>query len=198
MDTVYVLRAVLPSAPLVQKTRIVAQEAPKRYLLSLMRDIAQDLLLDGVSSSRDDFSSSLVSQLANDFSRCDLFCFVATYEGEQQLTRGIRPIRLTPQCVCRLKVTTQFYEEFKGAERKQAAGLVAAAATQSALTSPTLSADDIMRLLRSAVSAVLGASVADDQPLVEAGLDSLGDNPHLLLCRRRHAFPLPLPNARLL
>ncbi len=44
-----------------------------------------------------------------------------------------------------------------------------------------MSADDIMRLLRSAVSAVLGASVADDQPLVEAGLDSLGDT-LLFLC----------------
>ena len=85
------------------------------------------------------------------------------------------------QKICRLKAAAPFYGEFKGAERKQAAALETAAADQSALTSPAMSADDIMRLLRNAVSAVLGASVADDQPLVEAGLDSLGDPPSILL-----------------
>ncbi|BDA51455.1 probable oleandomycin polyketide synthase, modules 5 and 6 [Coccomyxa sp. Obi] len=96
------------------------------------------------------------------------------------LLGSLRAARCTPPSLTasvilwdRLKVTAPYYGEFKGAQNKQAAALNAAA-NQSAQTLQVMSADDIMRLLRSAVSAVLGASVADDQPLVEAGLDSLG------------------------
>ena len=78
----------------------------------------------------------------------------------------------------RLKATAAFYGEFKGLQATQAAQDVAAmqaAAGGLGGSAPRLTSDDIMCLIRNAVSSVLGASVTDDQPLVEAGLDSLGE-----------------------
>jgi hypothetical protein len=88
---------------------------------------------------------------------------------------------------CRLKATAAFYGEFKGNQAKQAAQDAAALALHSAAegtvgNAPALSANDILRLIRGAVSSVLGASVADDQPLVEAGLDSLGEPAAHAIC----------------
>lgn len=85
----------------------------------------------------------------------------------------------TVNASCRLKATAAFYGEFKGNQATQTAQDAAALALHSAAegtvgNAPALSATDILRLIRGAVSSVLGASVADDQPLVEAGLDSLG------------------------
>ncbi len=98
-------------------------------------------------------------------------------------------------CVCRLKATAAYYGEFKGAQSTQGKGTSAiaaqAAAEKAGGNAARLSADDITRLLRVAVSSVLGASVADDRPLVEAGLDSLGEPTPLL---RHTSFFSPFPH----
>ena len=76
--------------------------------------------------------------------------------------------------MCRLKVSGPFYEDFK-----------APVATPSALsTAPGkaakkggggYSAEDIQALVQAAVVSVMGSPVGPEQPLVEAGLDSLGE-----------------------
>lgn len=83
-------------------------------------------------------------------------------------------------CFCRLKATAAFYGEFKQASKQlpvgEASSETALPIQQLTQGAAVLTADDITRLIRTAVASVLGADVADDQPLVEAGLDSLGES----------------------
>ena len=81
---------------------------------------------------------------------------------------------------CRLKATSAYYGDFKQAAQPflaqvsaQPAGVAPARSGQ-----PTaMSSETIAALIRGAVASVLGAGgVGADQPLVEAGLDSLGED----------------------
>jgi hypothetical protein len=95
----------------------------------------------------------------------------------------IDPIALTiyMTLLCRIKTDSTFYSEFMQ-PAKALSAITSTTATASAsiktsgMAASALSADDISRLIRTAVVSVLGTSVTDDQPLVEAGLDSLGES----------------------
>lgn len=65
-----------------------------------------------------------------------------------------------------------FYQEAAGEELATAPGAKSDTQPQAARKGP--SRDSIQEEVRQAVQAVLGAAVADETPLVQAGLDSLG------------------------
>jgi len=77
--------------------------------------------------------------------------------------------------VCRFKGTASFFSEFKEhAALEATAMLQGKSATGSAKRGKAMSAGDISALIGTAAAYVLGAPVADDEPLSGAGLDSLG------------------------
>lgn len=94
-------------------------------------------------------------------------------------TRKYDAIRLSHRVnlLRRLKVQGPFYDEFAqppldakpSASPPQLPGGVAAAHT------PAESLESVLRGVQGAVLAVLGAAVGPDKPLMEAGLDSLGE-----------------------
>ena len=102
--------------------------------------------------------------------------------------------------LCRLKVVGAYYSEFKEDVLALADGAAAAGAhpeaaagdsAQPAAAAPTaaaLSAVAIRSRVEAAVAAVMGAVPAATEPLVEAGLDSLGGcQPPLKCISRRGA-----------
>ena len=89
----------------------------------------------------------------------------------QQAKLPAQALRLT--VYRRLKVAGHFYSEFSTPAVLPEAG-AAAAAAPAAAASAELSAEEIAARVAGAVLAVMGSSVGPQQPLVEAGLDSLG------------------------
>ena len=83
-------------------------------------------------------------------------------------------------------MTSDYYSDFKQAAQPLPAlhpVQPAEAAPAKAGQATALSTGAIAALIRGAVASVLGADVGADQPLVEAGLDSLGENVGLLWLR---------------
>jgi len=77
---------------------------------------------------------------------------------------------------CRLKVGGAYYADFKTTAAAVAdASSSAAAAAASSAAGAGLTADDIQRKVEGAVVSVMGSLPRSDEPLVEAGLDSLGE-----------------------
>jgi len=81
---------------------------------------------------------------------------------------------------CRLKVGGAYYADFKTtaaavADAAAASSSSAAAAAASSAAGAGLTADDIQRKVEGAVVSVMGSLPRSDEPLVEAGLDSLGE-----------------------
>lgn len=79
--------------------------------------------------------------------------------------------------MCRFKGTASFFSEFKehaALEPKDV--LHGKSAMGSAQRGKAMSAGDVSALIRTAAAYVLGAPVADDEPLSGAGLDSLGEH----------------------
>ena len=83
--------------------------------------------------------------------------------------------------MCRLKVSGAFYEDFKGPKIAKLELNGALGKPTSIVTADSESLEDFMRLVQSAVTTVLGSSAGSDQPLIEAGLDSLGLLPNMRL-----------------
>lgn len=71
-----------------------------------------------------------------------------------------------------------FYEEFMIVGTKDKSSDGGQGASIHINVNAGLSADSIMQKVSAVVASVIGTSVSVDNPLVEAGLDSLG-NPHL-------------------
>jgi hypothetical protein len=71
-----------------------------------------------------------------------------------------------------LKVSGSFYEEFKNPIAAKAVALGRAEKKGGS----GKSVEEITSLVQAAVVSVMGSAVGPDQPLVEAGLDSLGEN----------------------
>ena len=69
-----------------------------------------------------------------------------------------------------------FYAEFKLEPQAIATGVPTTNASRTALTAAAAAStpDMILRKVQDAILAVLGTTVGLDEPLVEAGLDSLG------------------------
>ena len=83
--------------------------------------------------------------------------------------------------LCRLKVSGPYYSDFKGDATALTASAAAKTARSAAAADNTgqqaaaaLSADAIRSRVEAAVAAVMGAVPSAGEPLVEAGLDSLG------------------------
>ncbi len=83
---------------------------------------------------------------------------------------------------CRLKVASPFYQEFKDDAAPALEAGAQSAPTSTALASKLHAAaptsKDLEAQIAKAVVSVIGASVDRDQPLVAAGLDSLGEAPY--------------------
>ena len=81
--------------------------------------------------------------------------------------------------MCRFKGTASFFSEFMEHAALEATDMLQGmSATGSAQRGKVMSAGDISALIRTAAAYVLGAPVADDEPLSGAGLDSLGEQSH--------------------
>ena len=85
-------------------------------------------------------------------------------------------------CDCRLKVSGPYYSEFKALAPEKAtddaavrAACAAAAVDTAGQSSAGLTPDAVRQRVESAVAAVMGSVPCADDPLVEAGLDSLGE-----------------------
>ena len=78
-------------------------------------------------------------------------------------------------CKCRLKVTAPFYAEFKADSPATVLNIPSAAVSVTASAKAIMTLEAIASRVMGAVVAVMGSAVQAEQPLVEAGLDSLGE-----------------------
>ena len=87
------------------------------------------------------------------------------------------PTSVVSMCLHRLKVQGPFYDEFaqRPADAKPSATPLQLTSGTAAARPQAESLETVLKSVQGAVLAVLGAAVGPDKPLMEAGLDSLGE-----------------------
>lgn len=87
-------------------------------------------------------------------------------------------------CLRRLKLQGPFYDEFaqRPADAKPSATPLQQTSGTAAARPQAESLETVLKSVQGAVLAVLGAAVGPDKPLMEAGLDSLGEGACKRVC----------------